>query len=242
MTQGYPGAVFKKFKLSSEAQAFVGESQTAAAGNSNTDIGLVNRPLPYGRARQRGTKSRYLKAATIESNPKKALLQPSPPPPVGETEDEIVVYTDGASARNGRRGAAAGVGVYFGENDPRNISEPLEGARQTNQRAELTAILRAIESLSTDCKKAIQICTDSMYSINCLTAWFHNWERNGWMGSTGKPVENQDIIQKILSLIRARVDNAAPAIRFVHVRGHAGISGNEAADQLAVAGAKRLLK
>ncbi|PIA12953.1 Rnase h protein 1.0, isoform c, confirmed by transcript evidence [Coemansia reversa NRRL 1564] len=221
MTQGFPGAVFKKFKQSSEAQAFVGESVSV---------------------------SRYMEAiSAVDSNTKKVLSQSRPtPPPVGETENEIVVYTDGASAGNGRRGAVAGVGVYFGENDPRNISEPLEGERQTNQRAELTAILRAIQSLSIDSSssstKAIRICTDSMYSINCLTTWFRNWERNGWMGSTGKPVENQDIIQKILNLIRLRINNAASPVRFLHVRGHAGVPGNEAADQLAVAGAKRLVK
>lgn len=48
-----------------------------------------------------------------------------------------VVYTDGACARNGQWGSKGGIGVYFGPNDPRNISEPLEGSRQTNQRAEL---------------------------------------------------------------------------------------------------------
>lgn len=52
--------------------------------------------------------------------------------------DPIVVYTDGACEGNGQIGSEAGVGVYFGDNDPRNVSEPLEGEKQTNQRAELT--------------------------------------------------------------------------------------------------------
>ncbi|OJJ89423.1 RNA-DNA hybrid ribonuclease [Aspergillus glaucus CBS 516.65] len=52
------------------------------------------------------------------------------------------IYTDGSSLANGRAVASAGVGVYFGPGDSRNVSEPLKGNRQTNQRAELTAILR----------------------------------------------------------------------------------------------------
>lgn len=56
----------------------------------------------------------------------------------------ILVYTDGACQRNGQPGAKAGVGVFFGENHPKNISVHLSGDRQTNQRAELTAALLAV--------------------------------------------------------------------------------------------------
>ena len=59
---------------------------------------------------------------------------------------DIVVYTDGACSNNGKKSAKAGIGVYFGEGDPRNISERITG-KQTNNAAELTAILRAVESL-----------------------------------------------------------------------------------------------
>ena len=50
----------------------------------------------------------------------------------------IDVYTDGACSNNGSRQARAGVGVFFGPQDPRNVSETLEGSTQTNQRAEMT--------------------------------------------------------------------------------------------------------
>lgn len=52
-----------------------------------------------------------------------------------------VVWTDGSSINNGKPHARAGVGVYFGPDDSRNLSEPLEGSRQTNQRAEITVCL-----------------------------------------------------------------------------------------------------
>ncbi|KAJ1835177.1 hypothetical protein LPJ63_001362 [Coemansia sp. RSA 2711] len=208
MTQGYAGAVFKKFNLLDEATQFV----NGRVKNVSTRL----QPTPYAR-----------KLAVHE----KPQLSSPPAPAAGELDDAIIVYTDGASSKNGRKDACAGVGVYFGENDPRNISEPLQGTRQTNQRAELTAIQRAIEKTEGSAKQ-LHIYTDSMYSINCLTNWFHKWERNNWVGSTGKPVDNQDIIKPTLDLIRARNGR----IRFFHVRGHMGILGNEKADELAVSG------
>ena len=60
----------------------------------------------------------------------------------GKIPMEINVYTDGACSNNGRANAKAGLGIYFGENDPRNSSERIIG-KQTNNTAELTAILRA---------------------------------------------------------------------------------------------------
>ena len=58
----------------------------------------------------------------------------------------VNIYTDGACSNNGQRGAKAGLGVYFGENDPRNCSERIEG-KQTNNTAELKAIIKAAEIL-----------------------------------------------------------------------------------------------
>ena len=50
--------------------------------------------------------------------------------------DRVVVYTDGACSYNGREGARAGIGVYWGDKHPFNVSERL-GGKQTNQRAEI---------------------------------------------------------------------------------------------------------
>ncbi|KAJ2731194.1 hypothetical protein IW152_004708 [Coemansia sp. BCRC 34962] len=156
------------------------------------------------------------------------------PTVAGETKDKIVVYTDGASVNNGKRGARAGVGVYFGTGDPRNISESLAGPRQTNQRAELMAVLQAIEAVaSSGTTKTLVICTDSMYTINCVNVWHHKWASCGWVNSQGQQVNNQDLIRAILD----RMEEYCGSIQFVHVRGHSGIHGNEQADQLAVRGA-----
>lgn len=62
-----------------------------------------------------------------------------------QDERTVRVYTDGACSENGKHGATGGIGVFFGPGDPRNISEPLAGDYPTNNRAEITAVLRALE-------------------------------------------------------------------------------------------------
>jgi ribonuclease HI len=171
----------------------------------------------------------------------------------------VTIYTDGSSLGNGAHGAVAGVGVYFGPKDKRygnhplalmssganigarNLSEPLSGTRQTNQRAELTAIQRALEIAPRN--RPVTICTDSNYSIKCVTEWFVKWRANGWLNAARKPVENKDLIEKILALIDQRKNmsqeiSSINKVEFVWVKGHATNEGNIAADELAVAGAR----
>lgn len=150
--------------------------------------------------------------------------------------DGIVrIYTDGSSLANGKAGSRAGVGVYFGDGDARNISERLEGQPQTNQRAELMAMLRALQVVPlTD---TVEIFSDSQYSINCVTQWAIGWKNKGWKTANGDDVKNQDIIRVLLDKMdeRARVGGNT---LFQWVKGHATDKGNVAADRLAVAGAK----
>lgn len=155
------------------------------------------------------------------------------------------IYTDGSSLGNGGMGATAGVGVYFGPRDSRNLSEPLTGPRQTNQRAELTAILRALELSPRD--RRILICTDSNYSIKCVTEWYLRWRDNGWLNASKKPVENKDLIEKIVLEIEERdqiagLESRDPRghnmVKFQWVKGHKDDEGNIAADRLAVQGAQ----
>ena len=167
------------------------------------------------------------------------------------------IYTDGSSLRNGTKLASAGVGVYFGPGDSRfvfnhnflkgelltdighpsrNVSEPLKGSRQTNQRAELTAILRAIDIAPRH--RDVTIITDSRYAIDCVTVWFINWRRNNWMTKDKKPVENRDLIESILVKIEERHELKVKT-EFEWIKGHNKDPGNEAADRLAVNGAQR---
>ena len=167
-------------------------------------------------------------------------------------EGDVRVYTDGSSLRNGQAEALAGIGVYFGPSDQRyaspcfsrcnssftrrNVSEALQGPRQTNQRAELTAVLKALEVVP-ECN--VTIVTDSQYTINCVTKWCKRWRQNGWKAQNGRAVENQDVIQEILTRMEAR-DDAGLRTRFEWIKGHATCLGNIEADRLALDGARRV--
>ncbi|PUU83997.1 ribonuclease H-like domain-containing protein [Tuber borchii] len=188
-----------------------------------------------------------------------------PKPRVTAKKGSILrIYTDGSALRNGKPSAIAGVGVWFGDKDSRypesplthprptpssplltntpsrNISEPLPGPRQTNQRAELTAILRAINVAPMH--REVAIYTDSQYAINCVTVWHVNWSKNSWTTSLGKPVENQDLIIQTLEKLKER-ERYGSKTHFEWIQGHTGRNdgnshGNSQADRLAVEGAR----
>lgn len=148
-----------------------------------------------------------------------------------------VVYTDGACISNGKRFASAGIGVYWdNRHDPRNISAKLVG-QQTNNRAELTAIYAALRQALPD--KALVVCTDSLYAINCCMHYIHGWKKNGWKTIDNRAVLNVDLIKAIESLIseKTRIGIAAgligPIFQMLHLPSHCGIIGNEMADSLA---------
>ncbi len=139
-----------------------------------------------------------------------------------------VVYTDGACKANGRTEAAAGVGVFWGKDDPRNVSRRVHGA-PTNNVAELEAIEEAVDTIARSPELAsaiVVIVTDSKYSIECLTTWYDGFARRGWKTTAGTPVLNLELIRRIH-------DKLTPNIRLAHVRGHRDHAGNIAADKLA---------
>ena len=142
----------------------------------------------------------------------------------------ITIYTDGACKNNGKKNAIAGIGVY--SENVYNISEKIKG-RQTNQRAELYAILKALELTKIDDYSIVYIYTDSLYSINCITKWIYGWINNGWLDKKKKPVKNKDIIQPIYNIYK-KYSN----IRFIHIEAHTNKTdihslGNAKADELA---------
>ncbi|EMD38043.1 hypothetical protein CERSUDRAFT_82283 [Gelatoporia subvermispora B] len=155
----------------------------------------------------------------------------APAPPTMDAKGRLIVYTDGACGGNGQRGSKAGIGVWWGRNDTRNLSERCPGD-QTNNRAELIAIVRALETAP---EKPLLIKTDSQYSIKCLTEWLQGWERKNWKNSKGEPVKNAPLIRYASALRKVRQRNGND-VEVEYVKGHAGHEGNEGADRLAVAG------
>lgn len=146
------------------------------------------------------------------------------------------VYTDGACTDNGKPGASAGLGVFFGDGNPLNKSERFIGHKQSNQLAELAAVKRAYEVIEwIRTQDLYEIYTDSEYVINCLTNWSKTWEVNGWRTSSGQNVKNQDLIKEVLVLMR-RCRNV---VGIVKVKGHSDVDGNVKADRLAREGARQ---
>jgi len=149
-----------------------------------------------------------------------------------DIDNYVVVYTDGACTKNGRVGAKAGIGVWFGNNHPLNISEPVLG-RQTNNSAEIQAVERAVLQAKSAGITKLKLMTDSQFTINCATSWIEKWKKNGWRLATGHDVKNKEDLQKLDAAIQDI------EIKWCYVPGHCGHHGNEQADKLAVKGANK---
>lgn len=130
------------------------------------------------------------------------------------------IYTDGACSHNGKANAKAGYAVWFPDHKDLSFSERLpETEPQTNNRAELTSILKAV-SIAEDAgfiDEDLIIYSDSHYSIDCLTKYLPSWVANGWKTKDGNAVKNQDIIKDISNRLTKFKSH-----RFVHVRAHTG--------------------
>lgn len=137
-----------------------------------------------------------------------------------------IINTDGGCVDNGTTKAKAGIGVYFGKDDPRNISERYKGPNPSNQTAELSAAIKGLEATT----GPVNIRTDSGYTIDCMNTWIPAWKKNGWKTASGRPVKNQALIRRLDELCKDR------RVNWVWVRGHRGDPGNEGADKLATAG------
>jgi ribonuclease HI len=143
---------------------------------------------------------------------------------------KLQVWTDGSTFDNGSANARAGIGVFWKDNDIRNLSERLPG-EQTNNRAEIYAVIRALETCDNK-EIPIEIMTDSKYVINAIELWIKRWEKNGWLTSQKTPVKHSVLIKKLKKLIESRTG----IVKLIHVRGHQGNYGNEKADKLSKQG------
>ena len=140
--------------------------------------------------------------------------------------DQVVeIYTDGACSGNPGPGGWGAV-LRYGKHEKELYGG--EPTATTNNRMELTAPIRALESLTRP--SVVHMYTDSTYVRNGITQWMAKWKRNGWQTTAKQPVKNADLWQ--------RLENAAEPheVEWHWVKGHAGHPDNERADQLAVRG------
>jgi ribonuclease HI len=134
----------------------------------------------------------------------------------------VVIHTDGACSGNpgpGGWGAVLRYGTYEKElygGDP---------GPTTNNRMELMAAIRALESLTRPAE--VQLHTDSVYLRSGITSWLPSWKRNGWRTAAKAPVKNADLWQRLEQAV------ASHEITWLWVKGHNGDPGNERADALA---------
>lgn len=149
----------------------------------------------------------------------------------------INIYTDGSCFNNGKKNATGAIGVFFNDNDERNISLAIKDTKITNQTMELLACVNAIDKLQPGEKAYLY--TDSSYVINCMTVWIKNWEQNNWKTTTNKDVENIDLIKLLYQKTKKNI------VIFKHVNAHTlepskesnmykHWYGNNMADKLAV--------
>ncbi|XP_029662753.1 ribonuclease H1-like isoform X3 [Formica exsecta] len=142
-------------------------------------------------------------------------------------EDGYVnVFTDGACSSNGYKNARAGIGVWFQDNHPLNVSRPVEG-RPTNNMAEIQAVTVAARQAKKAGIKKLKINTDSKFLISCIMQWMPGWKKRGW-----RTVDNKPVINKT-ELLEMEKELKSLTIAWNHVNGHVGIHGNEMADKLA---------
>jgi len=147
----------------------------------------------------------------------------------------INVYTDGACSNNGKNNALSGYGIYFGENDDRNESKKIEGKKHSNNVAELTAFIRALEILEYDIIKGTQIniYTDSEYVIKCASKYGEKLARNNWKTSNNKIPPNLNLVKKAHELFKDLYN-----VKLIHINSHTNKKdihsiGNNMADKLA---------
>ncbi len=140
----------------------------------------------------------------------------------------VTIYTDGACSGNPGPGGWGAVLRY------QDVEKELSGgeAETTNNRMELTAVIRALECLNQPC--VVELYSDSKYVIDALSlGWAKGWQARGWKKPDKKPALNPDLWQQLLELTERH------EMRYHWVKGHADNPYNNRCDQLAVAESRK---
>ena len=145
----------------------------------------------------------------------------------------MYIFTDGSCQNNGKKNPRGGYAIFCPETNfeyAKNYTLEFENLvsifpginnEPTNNKTELLAILAAlayINQINSETKEFI-ICSDSNYSINCVTTWYKNWIKKGWVNSKNEPVKNKEIIKRIIEK-KEILESKGVSIVFVHVNSH----------------------
>ncbi len=140
----------------------------------------------------------------------------------------VEIYTDGACKGNPGPG---GWGVLLRCNGQEKTLHGGE-AHTTNNRMELMAAIKALESLTRACE--VDLYTDSQYLRQGMMQWMHTWKRNGWQNSKKEAVKNADLWKRLDALASTH------QIHWHWVKGHSGHLENDLVDALANQGIEEL--
>lgn len=166
---------------------------------------------------------------TAKTVPKKRTSATSSKETLYVSMDDIRlrIYCDGACSGNpGKSGS--GLAIYEDEIMP-VLMYGAADVMGTNNTAELKALLKALELAEDTQHEKVAILSDSKYSIECVVNWAYGWKAKGWTKQGGE-IKNLDLIKTAHALYERIKDK----VIISHVRGHAGIEGNELADRMAV--------
>ncbi len=172
------------------------------------------------------TKTDQTKSEEIKDDKKNKRIDISE---LSKCDIEYFVYTAGACINNGSDNAMAGIGIYFGEDDIRNVSKKVVG-KQSNNIAELQAIIDVYNIIKDDLtNKKICIVSDSIYALRCITEYGEEQSKNKWE----KDIPNKDLVKYGYELYKNQKN-----VYFMYVKAHTEnfdvhSKGNDSADKLA---------
>ena len=147
---------------------------------------------------------------------------------------EVLLFADGACSGNPGPGGWAFIMLH--PSSGKEIERFGAERETTNNRMELTAVIRGLEALKRPA--SVGLVTDSMYVGKGLTEWLPKWKANGWRrreGKSLKEIKNEELWRRLDELLSRH------QVHFTHVRGHAGHVENERCDALAVAAYQKFL-
>ena len=140
----------------------------------------------------------------------------------------VTIYTDGACSGNPGPGGWGAILEWNG------VEKEISGGapETTNNRMELTGVIRALELLKESC--VVELYSDSKYVIDALSkGWVYGWQKKGWIKSDKKPALNVDLWEQLLPLIDRH------QVHYHWVKGHATNAKNNRCDELAVAESRK---
>ena len=214
--KGYPKARFKSFPSREEAEAAF---STGPRGNAPAKQGEPSN----GRS------------VTPAKRPARRQPPASPGTSTAANTYDTEIYCDGACEPN-PGDAGSGMAIYR-NGELAELWYGLYNPAGTNNTAELNALRQALLVAQQEIAKgaSVRIHCDSTYTINAITKWAGGWKRRGWKKADGQPIKNPEIIQRTHALY----ESLKPKVTIAHVKGHAGVEGNELADRMAMYGADR---